>query len=408
MGLLDFMRPSRRTSQKNIQADERAHYASLLDGINFSVPMNSCGLTDAMTISTFYRCLTLISETISSLPLYLYRGRDFVDNDFSRKMNTQPTNTLSRNDFYKKIVADILGHGNAFAEIKRKDTKVERLVYLDPTKVTVQYDAVNDKVSYTVEQPTGKARELEDYEILHFKNNLLGDFGVIGKSVVEDAWRTLAIARQEDESANRFFAGNNVRGVLSYNQRLSEEQKDQIKDAYRTLMMSKVPELLVIGSDANYSSIAVNAADAELLSSRMYSVEEICRFFGINPQLLSPQKTSYASQSQAMLEFLTNCIGPRIESIETELNRKLLLPSEQTIGYHFAFDTNSMLRLSKNEQASYFATLSNIGALSINEIRDELGYPAIEGGDTPRIPLNTANVADDPYNNQNNETNNEE
>ena len=42
---------------------------------------------------------------------------------------------------------------------------------------------------------------------------------------------------------------------------------------------------------------------------------------------------------------------------------------------------DTLLRADKQSLANYYNTLFNIGAITGNEIRKQLDYPAIEGGD---------------------------
>ena len=45
------------------------------------------------------------------------------------------------------------------------------------------------------------------------------------------------------------------------------------------------------------------------------------------------------------------------------------------------FDTNALLRGTKTKQSTYYSTLIQCGVLSINEVRKDLGYNSVEGGD---------------------------
>lgn len=66
--------------------------------------------------------------------------------------------------------------------------------------------------------------------------------------------------------------------------------------------------------------------------------------------------------------------------IEEELNRKLLRPSERMI-YTINLDEKFLLKSNKSTQASYYSSMLSNGVLNINEVRKELGYNEIEGGD---------------------------
>lgn len=77
--------------------------------------------------------------------------------------------------------------------------------------------------------------------------------------------------------------------------------------------------------------------------------------------------------------FLTTTIQNYISMIEHEFTRKMFSPQSQG-KYKIDIDENNLLRLSKSQQANYYSTLLQNGCLSINEVRNELGYEAIKDG----------------------------
>ena len=95
---------------------------------------------------------------------------------------------------------------------------------------------------------------------------------------------------------------------------------------------------------------------------------------------------------------------PYIVMIENELTRKLV-PNERNI--KIVIDTVQYLRPNKQAQSNYYSTLVSGGILSINEARKELGYPSIEGCDTPIIPYTeiSQNVVGTTEDNNNQDTN---
>ena len=89
------------------------------------------------------------------------------------------------------------------------------------------------------------------------------------------------------------------------------------------------------------------------------------------------------------MDFLTNCLQPRLTNIEQELNRKLLLRREkQVLKMHFAYDTEDLLRCTKTEMAQYYRDMINNGVMTVNEVRRKLDLEPVEGGDENYIQLN--------------------
>lgn len=85
--------------------------------------------------------------------------------------------------------------------------------------------------------------------------------------------------------------------------------------------------------------------------------------------------------------------------IESELNRKLLKPSESNL--EIILETNEILRIDKQSQANYYKTMIDSGILSRNEVRKELGYSAIEGGD--KVTVAYSDISQNTVTNNNND-----
>ena len=131
----------------------------------------------------------------------------------------------------------------------------------------------------------------------------------------------------------------------------------------------------------DYQQISVNAADAQLLESRLFNVSDIARFFGISPVLLGDlSKSSYSTLEQPQLQFLSQTLQPYITMIEQEFSRKIFRPSE--INLSINIDEKALIMTDKAALASYYVQLQQNGLMTANEIRKELGLPAIENGDT--------------------------
>ena len=77
----------------------------------------------------------------------------------------------------------------------------------------------------------------------------------------------------------------------------------------------------------SYQGITLNPEDAQMLESRSFSIEEICRWFRVPPFMVGHvnKQSSWASSVEGMnLLFLTNTLRPMLVNIEQEISRCLL------------------------------------------------------------------------------------
>ena len=148
--------------------------------------------------------------------------------------------------------------------------------------------------------------------------------------------------------------------------------------------------MAVLQGNMDYKPIQLSAADSQMIESRQYNVQDIARFFGISPVLLGDlSHSSYSTLEAVQNQFLLQTLQPYITMIEDEFNRKLLLPSESNLTINL--DETYLMKSDKTATATYYSTLIDKGILCINEVRRELGYSEIEGGDKHIIPYTTIN-----------------
>lgn len=352
----------------------------------------------SLMLSAVYRAVDLISGAVAMLPVTLYLDGQRVENDLSYLINFEPNNVSTRFGLFKLVVVDMLQKGNAFLLIMRNGETVEELRYIKPDEVTILHNKKENRKRFRIKD----YGDVDDSDMLHFMN--LTTDGLVGISVLEAARRSMGIAWASEQSADNFFVrGGAVSGVLSSKAILNEKQKLEVRQQWKEIMAPDVGGVAVVGADMTYTPIHASASDSQLLESRGFNVAEIARFYGISPTLLGDlTRSSYATFEATSLDFLTNCLQPRLTNIEQELNRKLLLRREkQILKMHFAYDTEDLLRCTKTEMAQYYRDMINNGVMTVNEVRRKLDLEPVEGGDENYIQLNMTTLTGVQNNNTN-------
>lgn len=341
----------------------------------------------ALNLSTAYRCVELISDSIGTLPFQVKKvGRkgksNVMENHPLVKIVYDKENRLTKFMLFKLLVQSVILKGNGFAYIKRAaDGTPIGLRYLEPTDVTINYNKQNNELYYLANKVS--TRRIEPKDMLHFVKNSYD--GVNGVSLISYASRSLRLANDTESSASRFFgSGCNLSGILKI---MGNPTQEQMLDAKNTWNVVNNDGLAVMKGNMEYTPIQLNATDSQLIESRQYNVQDICRFFGVSPILVGDLSHSSFSTIEAVQnEFLTHTLAPYISMIEDELNRKLV--SQDNI--YINLDETAILRTDKQQLATYYNTLLNSGVLSINEVRKELGYNEVEGLDEHHIPYNSS------------------
>lgn len=368
--------------KRNKNKEERALTGYYSDALNFN-NYSSFSANYAMRLSAVYRAVELISDSIAMLPIYV----QFTDNDgyktrynehsTNKLLNEQPNSIMTRYQFIKLLMIDVMLRGNAFAYIKRDEMgNATELVYLRPDTVTIDYNELTRELKYRCNMVTGIIEPCNIIHLVKYSND-----GIHGISILQNAKNTLALTSDTEKQASNFFkSGCALSGILKVQGQLSDAQKQQIKSSWNSTYNGENSGLAVIQGNMDYQQIAVNAADAQLLESRLFNVSDIARFFSISPVLLGDlSKSSYSTLEQSQLQFLSQTLQPYIVMIEQEFSRKIFRPSELNLSVNV--DEKALIMTDKAALSAYYVQLLQNGIMTTNEIRKELGLSAVENGD---------------------------
>lgn len=375
--------------------------------------MEAVGKQDVkpMSLSTVYRCVAVISESVAMLPIVLYevsgeamRKLTALDHPLVSVLNSTPDSRMTRYTFLQAIVRSMLLRGNGFAYIERKRGAVS-LIFLHPDSVEMVKKKGDNGQPYLVYKVKGFDRLLDASEVLHFIN--LSDNGLVGESVLEHARRSLNIAGNAEGQAENYYNGDGMpSGILSIASRMTAEQKEANYKAWRDRMTNNPGGVMILeGTTQSYTPINISAADRQLLEVRSFSVQDICRFFGCSPvKAFDLTHSSYSTVEALQLEFLTDTLQPMLTNIEMELHRKLFYGADAA-KYAIKFNTGELLRADKSSQAQYFSQLVQLGLMTPNEARIELNLPPMKGGNALYMQGAMMPVEQIINNNKNNATN---
>jgi len=344
-----------------------------------------------MGISAVYAAVNIISNTIASIPIQVKDRdkegyEDVIHDHYLLPLFDYNENDITRFELIKYVVQSILLKGNGFIYVERDGVgKAKSLRWIPSENVTIVYNQTTNYLYYLC--PLVSKKKIEPVNMLHFKIN--SNDGINGRSVILYANRTISNANYtEDSSINFYKSGCNLNGVIKVDGSLTPQQKQDIRDSWRESMNGN--GLAVLQGNMDYSPIQMNVMDAQLIESRQFNVNDIARFFNINPTLLGDlTHSSYNTLEAAQEEFLVHTLTPYITVIEQEMTRKLFPPSERR--YFINLQETAILRTDKSSQADYYTKLLEKGVLSINEVRKAMGYNEIEGGDRHTVAYTDIN-----------------
>ena len=387
----------RRADQQEEKRELEYYAPPEMDALLFGKFRNAYS---AMNLSAVFRCVDLISDSVAMLPIKVVnKDTKHIKEQTEHPLNlvfTDGLNNMNKFEFIKILIQSVLLKGNGFALIQRNnDGSVKGLRYLESGDVNIHYDKNKpSQLFYTCNLIQNK--KIEPCNMIHLMKYSFD--GINGRSVLAFAERTLRLSQSSENAANGLFEnGCNLSGVLKVEGQLSKEQRQNIHNTWNQAMSNGGNGLAVLQGNMSYQPIQLSAEDSQLLQSRLFQVDEIARFFGINPVLLGDlTHSSYSTLEAAQQEFLVHCLQSYIIMVEQEFSKKLLKPSESNL--EVQLDETAILKTDKQALANYYSTMLQNGVLCVNEVRAELGFSEIEGGDKHIIPY--TKIDDNQINNK--------
>jgi len=306
-------------------------------------------------------------------------------------IGTQPNPDTISSVFWESVVAAMLLRGNAFCEKLMVGERVVGLQFLHQNRLMISRKADGTK-EYRYTNEDGQQREIPSARIWTIPGWSLD--GKTGVSVIRYGAEVFGAALATDNAASGMFKrGLLPTVVFKYPQLLKESQREEARKMIEERLSGAVnsgrPVILEAGTDT--ATLAINPRDAQLLESRGYSVEEICRWFRVPPWMVghTEKSTSWGTGIEhQMIGFLVFTLGPWIKRIEQSIVKDLLVPAERQ-RYYPKFAVEGLLRADSAARASFYSVMTNNGILTRDEVR-ELEDRAPMGGNAAVLTVQTA------------------
>ena len=333
-------------------------------------------------LSTALACIGATASTIGSLPAYVYRregrGRTEVADHPVTRLTRAPNPAQTWPDWIEWTVAQALLHGNALSIIDYDGAG--RPVALRPVPwQNVQPILLNngtlafDVVAYTAPWGgTGQPKRFLAGEVFHLRDR--SDDGLVGRSRLSRAPEVLgnALALQEWTGA-MWRNGATPSGALKFPAQLTQQQIDRVRQGLseRYTGSHNARKVLILEGGAEWQPISVSPEDAEVLASRRFSVEELCRLYQVPPPIIQDYThNTFTNAAQAALWFAQFSLGPWVRKIEAEFARSVFTDPQMML----EIDLSGLMRGDYEARWKAHEIAVRNGILDANEVREIEGW----------------------------------
>lgn len=352
----------------------------------------------ALNLSAVWACANLRAETIGSLPLQL-RDKDkniIDDHPLYSVIHDSPNAMQTAAEFWSMAVAHLDMYGNAISVVTRRNNgDVISLEPVDfPCEVQLLFD--DQKRKHYYQMANGDKYDVQD--ILHLRSFAMRNGWGIPR--IEIGRQILAAQLSANTSAARAFQQSmKIGGFFKMEQNLDDSQlldlKKRLEEYGKPENAGKMMALLKGMEPVGGADFRIKPAEAELLQSRFFGIEEICRIYGVPPQLIghSDKSSSWASSlEQINLFFLMYSLQPSFVRIEQRVYKTLLTNEDRGRKLRARFNIQALLRADNKTQSLMFASALQNGYYNRDEVRDLLDRAAIPGGDQYTIQMNMQGI----------------
>ncbi|MGI2201025.1 phage portal protein [Shewanella baltica] len=335
----------------------------------------------AMQLAAVWACVRRIAETVAMLPLGLYErqsdgGRVQVQSSLSNVLSLKPNADMTAMQFWEAVIASLLLKGNAFIEIHRSGADIIALDFLMPHRMDIDL-ADNGSLVYWYTPRKGKKRQIEKQNMMHIPAFSLD--GLIGLSTISYGANVFGGAMSaEDVSANTFKNGMTKTVAFKVDRIMTAPQRMEFREYVKTITgamnAGKSP---VLEQGVSPELIGINPIDAQLLESRNYSVEEICRWFLVDPSLIGfggKDSNWGTGLEQKMIGFVTLTLSSWIRRIEQSISINLLTPAQRQTQYA-QYNLEALLRGDSASRAEFYSKMTQNAIYTRDECRVKENLP---------------------------------
>ena len=358
--------------------------------------------------ATYFTCLKMLSETMGKIPLKFYKqtekGKIRADPDkAARLLMERPNRIMTPATFWGTVEYNCEHFGNSYVwiqtsfEKKGKYGGEYKIISFWPMQSNCTDVLMDDvgvfgevgKLYYRYSDPkTGKTYTFAQENVMHFKTWCTID-GIMGKPVRKILYDTINGALESQKYLNELYTGGlTAKAALQYTGDLERSKRLALQKEYNSLLTGakNAGKVVAVPIGMTLQPLSTTLADAQYAELKKYSALQIAAAFGIKPnQLNNYDKSSYSNSETQQLAFLIDTMSYRLTQYEQEINYKCLSDQQRKEGYYYKFNEKALLRTDSKTQKDVIIGYVQNGIYQINEGRDLLDLPAVEGGDVNMV-----------------------
>lgn len=351
------------------------------------------GVDGALQIATVWACVDRRATTVASLPFFAYeiKGGEKVLARSSRLyqlLHDSPNSRMTPFEFWRAMMMNHDLRGRAYARIDRGSDGEAIALWPMPSD-QVESRVLDDGSMVYLYSFGNDVAVLAEANVLHIKNLGNGTEGLDKLAFMRAS--TDEAAKAQDAAGKLFASGGKPTGILMVDKVLNEEQRKAVKKNFMDMAEGSTARLHVLEANMKYEALSLSPEQMQLLATRNFSVEEICRWLDTPPILVHHTNvTGWGTGIELIVQgFYTTAIRPLVVNFEQAVRKRVMTPRQRvTMSVEFSLD--SLLRGNPKDRAEILAKQVQNGIITRAEARQLEGWPYKPGTDDLTAQTNLA------------------
>lgn len=337
-----------------------------------------------------FRCVRLIAEAASSVPICVRRGEARAAGDPAERFLKRGHPGASFDDIMEQFYGYLHVSGNAYLEAAMVDGVPAGLYALRPDRVKTltgntgwpsgyDYEASGYKRTFRIDPATGRsavfqAKLFNPLDECNGHSPLAAAASAVDIYNAGGRWTKALLDNAARPSGALIYKGSSGAERLSDDQ--FERLKLELEGAHSGAKNAGRPMVLEGGLD--WKAMSFSPADMDFMSARRDAARDIALAFGVPPMLLGiPGDNSYSNYKEANLAFWRQTIIPLVSKTARGMERWLQPFYGDDLRLVPQLDSVSAL---SSERAQLWARLGGARFISDAERRQMAGLSAAAGG----------------------------
>lgn len=384
MGIFDrLITREEPTPPSQEQVEESAVTPDVTDQLlSALLTSDSVSRSQAMGIPAFAACVDVISSTVASLPVRLYRRHgdevEEVEGD-SRVtlLNGETGDTLNAHEMKSALVRDYYCDKGGFAYVNRVGNEVRSIHYVDPAHVSVER---NTDPIFKRHMVLVDGNRFSPWQFVRVLRNTKD--GATGVSMVTQYGQLLSVAHKTLKfESSQVERGGSKRGFLKSARKLSEPILKQLRKAFHRLYSDTSENFVVLNEGVEFQEASETSLEMQLAETKKANSEDIYTLFKVPAAIIKGGATDNDRDN-----FVRYCLMTVLDELCTAFNSALLLETEKQDMY-FEFDLTEFSKANMRDRWEAWANAKDKGLVQVDEFRREENLPPL-GMDYVNMGLN--------------------